>query len=442
MSSGIHQCGDAGLFFPAPGALDTTRSSLEIHRALQGDVPSRSKAPRARRARNASFLRLLKSRAVAAGITRVADISALAPDSFPVFQATRPALYAHALLGQNSGSQGRGLEPTLAQISAIMEALEMHAAEPRNAQLVRGNYDFLSRIHPVLPLRQYASMLNGAEPPADTEPIVWTSAYCIDLGVDVLAPAEALFYGLNARDYQTRPIFPGSSNGLAGGDTLLHATLHGLYELVERHLLASWVEQAPALRVDRLLHVDLQKFSVVRRLMTVAPGSSLAVFAVRHVEVAGLVYAHAVWADEDGRTYNGGACHHSPQNAIVRAVSEAQQSRTTWYSASREDHAFGEDEPLNGHETLKMTPEQLSVTELEREVGVLRFGDDQAELRHLLRSVHQLGFPHVLVKNLTRVGLDVPVVRVLVPGMKMQSFCKPRPYCHHEVMQCKFCLDL
>ena len=55
----------------------------------------------------------------AAGVTRVANVTAFAVPGIPVFQAARPA--ARSL----SVSQGKGLSATAAMVSALLEAVEL-----------------------------------------------------------------------------------------------------------------------------------------------------------------------------------------------------------------------------------------------------------------------------------------------------------------------------
>ena len=76
------------------------------------------------RARSLSeTLQLARAAATEAGVTRLADVSGLAPFGVPVFQAVRPQ--ARLL----SVSQGKGLTPMAAMVSALLEAVEQHCAE-------------------------------------------------------------------------------------------------------------------------------------------------------------------------------------------------------------------------------------------------------------------------------------------------------------------------
>ena len=48
------------------------------------------------------------------------------------------------------------------------------------------------------------------------------------------------------------------------------------------------------------------------------------------------------------------------------------------------------------------------------------FHDLQDEYQFLLRWLHRAGFPLVVLANLAREGIDIPVVRAVVPGLCTQ----------------------
>ena len=73
------------------------------------------------------------------GITRVGEVSQLAPNGFPVCQSTRPNLLHHVSYGMNTGSQGKGPSRLQAQLSCMMEAVEGYCAEPRNVAFIRSS---------------------------------------------------------------------------------------------------------------------------------------------------------------------------------------------------------------------------------------------------------------------------------------------------------------
>ncbi|MFC6544829.1 YcaO-like family protein [Nonomuraea salmonea] len=71
----------------------------------------------------AATLTMARRAARAVGVTRVADITRLDTVGIPTFQAIRPASRTLAV------SQGKGVTPDLARLSAIMESIELWHVE-------------------------------------------------------------------------------------------------------------------------------------------------------------------------------------------------------------------------------------------------------------------------------------------------------------------------
>jgi ribosomal protein S12 methylthiotransferase accessory factor len=78
------------------------------------------------------------------GITRIADVTWLDDLGLPVYQAIRPGSYLLSV------SQGKGLTPELAKVSAAMEAVEMwHAERVKPGELTAT----VGEVEPELPYR-------------------------------------------------------------------------------------------------------------------------------------------------------------------------------------------------------------------------------------------------------------------------------------------------
>src|SRR5204862_1033387 len=84
-------------------------------------------------------LRRIRPRLRAAGITRLADVTGLDWIGVPVYQAIRPN--SRTL----SASQGKGLTPAQAKVSALMESLELFHAEELRLPTVRATVGTLRR---------------------------------------------------------------------------------------------------------------------------------------------------------------------------------------------------------------------------------------------------------------------------------------------------------
>lgn len=257
------------------------------------------------------------------GVTRVADVTGLDDIGIPVFQAVRPASRTVAV------SQGKGLTPHAARVSAAMEAIELWHAEnlpipsnPRTAasldlpyRLARLDLAEGSLLHDGLPLRWLESegLLNGASIPV---------------------PESAVRLDHTYRAEWTPPLFRTTSNGLASGNTVAEATAHALAELCERDSLAR-LRARPRAGWHRL---DLDSVDAPDCLHL------LALYASAHVSVEVVVadrhpacFEARIRSEAHPVTYTGAGCHLDPAIALSRALAEAAQSRLTAITGARDD---------------------------------------------------------------------------------------------------------
>lgn len=400
-----------------PRELGAQGTLAELLAALKHTEPVVYRSNGNRTASPRRVLRRLEALMPAIGVTRVAEISHLSFNAFPTFQSTRPSLWAHPDIGQNTGAQGKGFDATQAKISAMMESVEGYCAEPRMAHLIRGTFRYLSHHHAIMDPRRFTRCLDQAEPTPD-EPLMWTPAAELQLGTQVLIPAETVFFPFLPHDYATRAQFPATSNGLAAGSTYLEAVLHGLYEVIERHVVGMWEDGEAEPRPLELGELPrLRQAPVLRAL----EGSALSLFAllvgVRAPPVLGCILA------VDGNGFAGFGCAGDIDTAADRALSEALQAVAVRYSAAREDISRHVAPAPNAPRVQAPRPPRprgapWTRRQLRQRVWDRRFRDLRSEYRALLGWCEQAGLPQVCVANLTRRHVDLPVVKVVVPGAR------------------------
>jgi len=389
---------------------------MELHRALQRQqrVAYRQNGPRifAPKKTLKNILPLVSQ----IGLTRIAEISQLSPFAFPVFQSTRPNLYAHTETGQNSGSQGKGFTREQALVSCIMESVEAYCAEPRGIRLIRGEYSYLRNQHVIARPSAFARV-QGASSVRDNEPLMWTPILALGKGIEALIPAETVYFPFFPNDYETRSVFPQSGNGVAAGNTYLEAVIHALYEEIERYLTFLWETgqaKAEALYEDEVRHPHIKTFQ-----QALGGEFELQLYSISSKKLRNLAMIMCLLVG-DTQTFAGYGCSANLNIAIERAGAEAFQSMTTIFSASREslvyDAAFIRSKTKHTRQHL---PEQrtLHVNGLQKRLGNIRFRHLNNELDFLLNWIHKAGFSNVFVANLSRRGLEIPVVKTIIPGM-------------------------
>jgi ribosomal protein S12 methylthiotransferase accessory factor len=345
-----------------------------------------------------------------AGITRVSDITLLDEIGLPVWQAVRP----------NSAnltvSQGKGIGHTQARVSAAMESLELACAEYPSG---------LTRVASVAEI--------GAEvayDPVDL-PLLDTHVLCADTTMTWLAvqdvahgarswwPYEAIAVNFLVRAGWCPPVLRVNSNGLASGNSVAEATLHGLFELVERHALARY-------RRAR------DPWSSARRL---TPGTSgTAAEVLRRFASAGVVveavdvtcadipvpsFLVRVLSEALPHWFHGSGSHYDADVALTRALTEAAQSRTTAIAGARDDVPslrYAGSKPATAVTPSAPVSTDRLIEAHDSGPFAACSADIGVALHRVVDALQCIGVP-VLRADLTDRVLGVPVVRVAAPGL-------------------------
>jgi YcaO-like protein with predicted kinase domain len=378
--------------------------------------PKRYRAGTHRVASPAETLERFRPLAGRMGITRVGMITKLDRIGIPVAFATRPNSRSIAVF------QGKGLTDDAARASAFMEAAELWHAETVVAP---------QRLARLADLREagVAVAVEGLVPcGAATLPphrlVPWVEARDLATGEAVLAPLEVVHADYTAAmTALTGTHFQSTTNGLASGNTLAEAVAHALYEVVERDAVTLWMarrdeEEArraldPGTIVDPVICDLIGRFEaagVVLRLWDVTSDIGLPAFVC--------LAADGVGNETDPEI--GSGCHVDQGVALARAVTEAAQSRTAFIAGARDDLApdlYGAERRrrrarasaawLAAPQTRPLAPAAIAPGET--------IHDDLATAVGALRRV---GLDRVLVVDLTRPDVRLPVARVIVPGLE------------------------
>ncbi len=389
-----------------------------------------------RATRGRVFLNRLERLRSLTGVRRVGDISALGESTYPVFQSCRPNLFFHADYVQNTNAQGKGGSATQAKISCLMESIEVYCSEPRAADLMRASFRFLSEQHVVLDPRTIVAR-RAARRASPVEPLMWTPAYSVRLGRPAWVPAELVYYPFIASSYRTRPIFVIGSNGLASGGTYLEAVIHALYELVERYYQHEL--EAGRVRLEALFEKQLAHPGVDAYLRKRGPQSELQLYSVELPGVHNLPVIMCCLM-EGGLVHVGWGCSGSVDMSIGRAFSEALQAQATVVSGAREDVALPSvrARAKSAAESVLGRTRQPGKRTLSREALSARVADHafatlRAEYDFLLQWLAALGYDNIFLANLTRHGIDIPVVKAIIPQLQVpEHFRRPSRRAHRS----------
>jgi ribosomal protein S12 methylthiotransferase accessory factor len=360
---------------------------------------------------------LVTDLAIPAGITRIADITGLDRLGIPVFSCIRP----NAAEGAISVYNGKGVTEVAARVSAIMEGIERYSAEMHDRTPVIVPYEQIREEYPSL----HPDQLILPENTNTTFPIPWYQSYDIVNDREIMIPAHAVFHPVPRI---MGWLFRTGTNGIASGNTLEEAVFHGLSEVIERDAwsLAEAANQGgPVINADSnpLIEGLISRFTDAGVEVTLRDISS----------DIGLPTVAAVADDVTLRDPTllciGMGTHAVPEIAILRALTEAAQSRATQIHGAREDTQEGHMKRRIGYERTKRLNKKWFTDSHEVDISDMyayRSDDFLDDITYTLNLLQAVGINQVFVTDLTRPEIGIPVVRVIVPGLEHYAMDRDR----------------
>lgn len=351
------------------------------------------------------------------GIARVANVTGLDTIGLPVVMVCRPNSRSVAV------SQGKGLTLDAAKASGIMEATELWHAETALLPLRYASEEELGLEHSVVDTSALPQVVTAVY--QRTSPILWTVGGDLESGSDVWLPYECVHMNSCVPLPAGSGFFLSTSNGLASGNCLIEAVVHGLCEVIERDSTALWHALPGDEMADRVLDLDTVDDVGCQASIELCRRARVAVIAwdtTSDIEVP--TFACLIHAISDTGAARSAAvgygCHNSRGVALFRAISEAAQSRLTFISGARDD-IFRSEYEDNVRTRLALAHFRSMSTRPGRRFADVPSHDSptfEQDLEWLLEQVHAAGFHHVVLTDLTREKMNIPAVRVVVPGLE------------------------
>lgn len=353
------------------------------------------------------------------GITRIANVTGLDTIGIPVMVACRPNSRSIAV------SQGKGLDLDAARASAVMESIEGYHAERILQPLKLASLDELSVGHLVadvgqLPLTETSAFHANL-------PILWIQGDDWLAREKIWVPYQIVHTAYTPRLAFDLNSFVASSSGLASGNHPLEAASHAICELVERgaQLRFSCIaedEQDTVYRIDLDTVDDADCREALRRY----EHAKVAVAVWDMTSEIGIAAFQCAIVDRDEdplrRLYaaEGFGCHPVRHIALLRALTEAAQSRLTAISGSRDDLSRQQYLRWQDPAVLLNHRRRASMKCARRFSDVPSFASDSFEddVAWELQQVRRAGYERVIVIDLSRPEIGLPVVRVIIPGME------------------------
>ncbi|WOJ93372.1 TOMM precursor leader peptide-binding protein [Congregibacter variabilis] len=351
----------------------------------------------------------------------------------------------HLKLGLRNACCGKGVSVTQAKVSALCESIERYSSERQGTEQISTfsyaqmlDYHGADVIHPNEIMRfsdaQLAKQheLNAVRSkynvvpeilPAN-EPIDWTPMWSLSHGRPKYLPTQLLYYASPASSTCDRVFSLGCSNGCASGNTMEEAILHGFFELVERDAVAIWwYNRLQKQGVDlagfcepwilELTELYAQQFDRDCWALDLTSDLGIPVF---------VAVSRARNAEQEQLLFGFG-CHLDARIALQRAYAEMNQMLGTAYPGGGKDPSLEDPETLEWltSATIKeqsyMAPDTGQELKQFSDYAITHSGDFLRDIEYCRSLIEARGM-ELLVLNQTRSDIQMPVVKVVVPGLR------------------------
>jgi ribosomal protein S12 methylthiotransferase accessory factor len=350
------------------------------------------------------------------GITRVANITGLDRIGIPVVMVCRPNSRSIAV------SQGKGVDLTAAKVSGLMEAAETFHAETITSPLKLGSVRELGGTHQLVDVSALPQAAGSAYD--ENEALLWIEGQDLIRESPCWVPYELVHTNYTLPRGPASGCFPANTNGLASGNHVLEALSHGICEVVERDATTLWKHSSERLKRQCTLDLGTVDDDACRVVLDRFERAGIGVKVWDTTSDVGIASFYCLvmgHGDDDADPEFGGGCHPAREVALLRALTEAAQARTTYIAGSRDD--FWPEDYEAGRRTRRWRAcRALMETPAEgrdfRDVPTRAadgIGDDVAWALERLQAV---GVRQAVVVDLMKPELGLPVVRVVVPGLE------------------------
>ena len=357
-----------------------------------------------------------------AGITRIADITDLDRIGLPIYTAIRPT----AEDGAVSIYGGKGITKDHAKASAMMEGFERYSAERQDI-----DETIIASLSEIEEFGEYIDP-KSLNLPSEFEKkdisdlsLEWSKSKDIISNKEYYIPTNAIYHPYISKD-DSQSLFKSNTNGLASGNILEEAILHGIFEVIERdawsifELTHKNYAQIDISSIENEIIIDIiEKFEsegIKIKLMDFTADIKIPTIAAS---------ADDTITKDAGLLTLGMGTHLDPEVAILRALTEVAQSRATQINGAREDTVRADFAREAGYERMKRInkfyfrdeEEQIKLSDIENKSTSSITRDIEIVKDELVSNDIQ----KILYSNLTRPELDVSVVRVVIPEMELYT---------------------
>jgi ribosomal protein S12 methylthiotransferase accessory factor len=259
----------------------------------------------------------------------------------------------------------------------------------------------------------------------DSMKLEWNPAKDIISGKEYFVPTNAIYHPYtHGNDCES--LFKSNTNGLASGNILEEAILHGIFEVIERDAWSIF-----ELTHRNYAQIDLESIesNIVNESIDKFESEGI---KIKLMDFTADVKVPTIAASADdtitkdaGLLTLGMGTHLDPEVAILRALTEVAQSRATQINGAREDTVRADFAREAGYERMKRInryyfrdeDEKIELSSIENRATTSITKDLEIVKEELISN----DIDKILYYDLTRPELDVSVVRVIIPEMEIYA---------------------
>ena len=400
------------------------------------------------------------------GITRISDITYMdrlyIPNYSSILPNTEDSIWVYS---------GKGINKIYAKTSALMESIERYCSLSRtySKSFIQGTYLELSKV--------YDKVLHPDEIVEPVEPIYDEKESIVDYieGFDllnnevVLVPAQLVLSRYSPKPPSVSAFPYSHTNGLASGNVLEEAICHALCEIIERDaisiadLCASSIPYSILENITYSLNNEEdKKYSVIRipedkfvddssifpdvNISEIAEEFAPIKFLVKRFTDAGIslliknitqkdigiptfVASSVEWVTSDyGYFAKGFGTHPDARIALIRAITEASQTRALNIQGARDDLKkirYRENDEIYKRKWQFMSSASQKNNNNNNN-NIIMFSkiktyvkkDILEDIKLLLNLLKKAGLKRAVIVDLTHPSIGIPVVRAIVPGLE------------------------
>lgn len=382
------------------------------------------------------------------GITRIADITEMDRLRIPNYSAVLPGTEDYIWV-----YSGKGPSKNHAKASVIMESIERYSSLPANyeGKILKGKYKELSKSYNVL---KYDEVIEPLSFQMNDEMMM---DYCIGYDLmnqtDILVPCSLAIFRYTPTPPSVNPYSFFHTNGLASGNVLEEAICHALCEVIERdavsiaeysssafpyHILKT-IENEFLKKGVKLKQIDSKNFTddsaiypeIDLNELNYAPAkkivkqfrkNNISLFVkdiTTEIGISTFIASSVEWVNHEyGYLVEGHGTHPDSRIALMRSITEVSQSRAANIQGSRDDLRKMKYDPINSDENRAWQFMRSKNKKLFSEVKSFYNDDILNDIKLILGNLKNSGIKKAIVVNLTNSKLNVPVVRLIVPGLE------------------------